>query len=453
MLGIIRPKMSARLAVVLVLAASTAGCAVPSIGMPSIPFISGNDDPDKESWSEARARKKEERAELKAERAAERKSKKDAARARRRGDTYEEPVQQAASDNFFEEQSPYESRARDTRDTRDNRDTSSGYRDMRDTRRAAPSGISPYDDNTSSDRRYAASEVAMDERGGEPQLRGGDNDMDRREMQRREPEPMTAEEIGQMASISTNARRSVRSLNDLQPMLRDFDRIYTPRGIAPFPTVLFFHGCEGPTRSHETDWATFYTGMGYAMISVDSISGRDIAWEDVCNMQNLNPAERAADVFASLEYAKTLPFVDPENIVITGFSHGAATVWASLLLASSDMPPIGIRDLPRDGLRGVQAAYMFYGPCLSPWTIDVPAVSFIGENDRYIDPRDCARSARKANVSGVDFDYEIYPGATHTFDHRKPNQANMEAGSVFDRKATDMAQARIKEHLARHAPN
>lgn len=442
MLGINIKQSASRLPVVLALALalSTAGCAVPSIGMPKIPFVGGEEDPDKETWSEKRARKKEQRAEKKEQRNAERAREKAAARARRRGETYREPVQRASSDSYFEEQNPYEDRRRDSRNSR------VASADI------APSGISPYADDRRSSRRSSSSSssssaVGMASRDTDAQLSGGDNSM-----QRHAPEPMSAEQIGQMASISTNARRSTRSLGDLQPMLRDFDRIYTPRGVAPFPTVLFFHGCSGPTRSHETDWATFYTGLGYAMIAVDSIGGRDIKWEDVCNMQNLNPAERAGDVFASLDYVRGLPFVDPENLIITGFSHGAATVWATLLLASSDMPPIGIRALPRDGLHGVKAAYMFYGPCLSPWTVDVSAVSFIGESDRYIDPRDCARSARKANISGVDFDYEIYPGATHTFDHAKPNQANQEAGSVYDRKATDMARARIKEHLARHVP-
>ncbi len=407
-----------RIAFVLVLALSTAGCAVPSIGMPKIPFVSGDKDPDKETWSEARARKKDERLAKREERA----------RARR-GDRNDSGADQDTRDEgFFEREDPYDNRQRTSRVA----DSDLG-----------PAGISPYADSRDYSRRAPASAVEMAPAEREPQLRG-------QPAQRGVAEPMTAEEIGQMASISTNARRATRPIGDLQPMLRSFDRIYTPRGVAPFPTVLFFHGCEGPTRSHEADWASFYTGLGYAMIAVDSISGREIDWEDVCNMQNLNPAERAADIFASVDYARGLPFVDGEQLILTGFSHGAATVWASLLLASSDMPPIGIRSLPRDGLRGIQAAYMFYGPCLSPWTVDVPAVSFIGENDRYIDPRDCARSARKANVSGVDFDYEIYPGATHTFDHRKPNAANQEAGSVYDRKATEMARARIKEHLARH---
>lgn len=436
MLGIDTKMTGPRLAVVLALALSTAGCALPSIGMPKIPFVGGEEDPNKETWSEKRARKKIEREELKAEKDAERARAKEITRARRRGETYQEPVRQASSDGYFEEQNPYENRRSDSRNSR------VASADI------APSGISPYADDRGSSRRSSSSTsaVGMAPRGTDARLSGGDN-----AMERRGPEPMSAEQIGQMASISTNARRSTRALGDLQPMLRDFDRIYTPRGVAPFPTVLFFHGCSGPTRSHETDWATFYTGLGYAMIAVDSIGGRDIDWEDVCNMQNLNPAERAGDVFASLEYVRDLPFVDPENLIITGFSHGAATVWATLLLASGDTPPIGIRALPRDGLHGVKAAYMFYGPCLSPWTVNIPAVSFIGENDRYIDPRDCARSARKANVSGVDFDYEIYPGATHTFDHAKPNQANREAGSVYDRKSTDQARARIKEHLARHA--
>lgn len=425
MLELNKHKSAVRIALALALALSTAGCAMPSIGMPKIPFVSGDKDPDKETWSESRARKKDERAARKEARREERLARREG---RNRGSNDSSAGRMTRDEEFFDRNDPYDNRRQPSRVS----DSDLG-----------PAGISPYADNRDLPRRAPASAVAMAPGAGEPQLSG-------QPMQRGVAEPMTAEEIGQMASISTNARRSTRPIGDLQPMLRNFDRIYTPRGVAPFPTVLFFHGCEGPTRSHESDWASFYTGMGYAMIAIDSISGREIEWEDVCNMQNLNPAERAADVFATVDYVRGLPFVDSENLVITGFSHGAATVWASLLLASSDMPPIGIRNLPRDGLHGVKAAYMFYGPCLSPWTLDVAAVSFIGENDRYIDPRDCARSARKANISGVDFDYEIYPGATHTFDHRKPNQANREAGSVFDRKATEMAQARIKEHLARH---
>lgn len=414
-----------RIALALALALSTAGCAVPSIGMPKIPFVSGDRDPDKETWSEARARKKDERAERREAKEEARLARREA---RRSGSSASSTDQGTRDQEFFDRNDPYDNRQATSRMAGSN---------------PGPAGISPYGDNRDASRRSPASAVEMVPEQRAPQLSG-------EPMQRRAAEPMTAEEIGQMASISTNARRATRPIGDLQPMLRSFDRIYTPRGVAPFPTVLFFHGCEGPTRSHESDWASFYTGLGYAMIAVDSVAGREIEWEDVCNMQTLNPAERAADVFATVEYVRGLPFVDSEQLILTGFSHGAATVWASLLLASSDMPPIGIRSLPRDGLHGVRSAYMFYGPCLSPWTGDVSAVSFIGENDRYIDPRDCARSARKANVAGVDFDYEIYPGATHTFDHRKPNEANREAGSVYDRKATEMAQARIKEHLARH---
>lgn len=266
--------------------------------MPSIPFISGDDDPDKETWGEARARKKDERA---ARKEAQREERLARSAARKRGSNDSSADRMTRDEDFFDRNDPYDNRSQTSRSTRVA------------NANPGPAGISPYADNRDLPRRAPASAVEMAPGSGEPQLRG-------QPMQRGVAEPMTAEEIGQMASISTNARRSTRPIGDLQPMLRNFDRIYTPRGVAPFPTVLFFHGCEGPTRSHESDWASFYTGMGYAMIAVDSISGREISWEDVCNMQNLNPAERAADVFATIDYVRGLPFVDSENLVITGFS-------------------------------------------------------------------------------------------------------------------------------------
>jgi dienelactone hydrolase len=189
--------------------------------------------------------------------------------------------------------------------------------------------------------------------------------------------PLSAEAIAQMATSPKSApRRATKTINDVQVILRKHNRIYTPKGEAPYPTVLFLHGCSGPTKSHERDWANFYASQGYAMIAVDSVAARGLDWVDVCNQDVLNPAERAADVFASLRYARSLPIVDPDRLVLTGFAHGGSTVWASLLLASGNIPPIGIRTFPVDALQGVRAAYIFHAPCLAPWTVDVPAIAF-----------------------------------------------------------------------------
>lgn len=263
--------------------------------------------------------------------------------------------------------------------------------------------------------------------------------------------PLSAEDIAQMARTSRSVkRRATRSIGDVEATLAKAMRIYTPRGIAPYPTAVVFHGCSGPTATHERDWANFYTAQGMAMIAVDSIGARGLDWEDVCAQDTLNPAERAADVFAALSFARGMEVVNPNKLVISGFAHGGSTVWASLLLASGETPPIGIRSFPRAGLEGVQAAYMFYAPCLAPWTVDVPAISFLGENDKFVDERSCIKHARRISGSEVSFDYEIFKGAGHTFDHRKPNQMNREAGSLYDEKATQAAMEMIKDHLDRY---
>ncbi len=45
------------------------------------------------------------------------------------------------------------------------------------------------------------------------------------------------------------------------------------------------------------------------------------------------------------------------------------------------------------------------------------------------------------------FSYKIFTGATHTFDHARPNASNVEAGSVYDAAATAEAQAMIAAEI------
>lgn len=296
-----------------------------------------------------------------------------------------------------------------------------------------PATISPYDQNMSqSGQPMPTSQVGMGSVAA-PQPQGN----------------LSSEDIARMAQTTRSVpRNATGTIRDVEVLLRDSYRIYTPRGKAPYPTVLFYHGCSGTTIAQERDWASFYTSLGYAMIAVDSISPREINWQDVCSMGRLNPAERAADVFASLRFARSLPIIDANRLVLAGFDHGASTIWASLLLASGQTPPTGMREFPRDALNGVRAAYMFYAPCLAPWTVNVPAVTFLGGNDKFVDSQTCVKHARRITGSTVSFDYEIFPGATHTFDHRSPNDFNRSSGSVYDAKATERAREMIKDHLS-----
>ena len=164
------------------------------------------------------------------------------------------------------------------------------------------------------------------------------------------------------AEARNRAQAPATSLAQIQRVLVPHIRVYRPEGPGPFPGVILLHGCSGPTPSHEADWAHFYAERGVVTLAVDSLGPRQLDWERVCNLETLTGRERAADILAALEHARSLAFVDPERLALTGFSHGAWTIWEFLLLASNRTPPLGLEAWPEGGAEGVSAAFLFYGP-------------------------------------------------------------------------------------------
>lgn len=254
-----------------------------------------------------------------------------------------------------------------------------------------------------------------------------------------------------IASALARAKATVKTtdLASINAALRPHDKIFKPEGEGPFPTVLFFHGCSGPTATHEEDWAKFYNAIGVAMIAVDSYAGRGIAWEEACDLQVMTPWQRAADVLATIAHARTLDYVDANRIVLSGFSHGAITVWTTLVYASTETPPLSLKSWPAGAMDGVRLSFPFYGTCLGNWSVPIPTTMFLAENDRYIDEQSCVDFANANPEMSEYFSYRLFEGATHTFDHARPNASNVEAGSVYDAAATNEAQATIAAAIAK----
>jgi dienelactone hydrolase len=250
-----------------------------------------------------------------------------------------------------------------------------------------------------------------------------------------------------LENARADARAQLTTLEEIGATLRPYDRIYRPRGEGPFPAVLLFHGCSGSTLSHEEDWANFYNALGIAVFAVDSITPRGLDWQQVCDLRILTGRERASDVLASLEYVRELDYIDSQKLALSGFSHGAWTIWELLGLAGREQNPLNLAEWPQRGLEGVRATFLFYGPCLENWNVPIPTIAFLAENDRYIDEQTCI-DARARNEENSEFlSVVIFASATHTFDHARPNAANRAAGSVYDAEATRAARLEIARRL------
>jgi|GEM_PF-1402197 len=258
-------------------------------------------------------------------------------------------------------------------------------------------------------------------------------------------------ESNDLEAFAALARKQARkttprvSLSEVGEFVRSNDTIYWPEGAGPFPAVLFFHGCSGRTVSHEIDWAKRYNDIGIALISVDSLTGRNLEWDDVCNLKKLLPWERANDVLSTIDFAKTHEKIKGDALYLSGFSHGAMTVWATLGFASTQTAPIGLDKWPDTGLDGVQGAFLFYGSCMGDWDVNIDTTLFLGRDDLYIDEAGCEAYLETHPDTAGPLKVTIFDKATHTFDHATPNASNVEAGSIYDEAATLASWDRIQD--------
>lgn len=251
-----------------------------------------------------------------------------------------------------------------------------------------------------------------------------------------------------ITQAKTNAQQSVeaKSLAQMQQELLPHERVFIPEhGQAPYPVVLFMHGCSGATATHEQDWAKRYNDIGVAVIAIDSYAGRDIDWNDACDFTKMTPWERSGDIAAIIDSLDERDFADPSQVYLTGFSHGALTIWSFLEQLSNNETPLSLTQLPANNYQEViKGTFLFYGSCPSQWSVNINTLMLLGDADRYIDETVCQNYAKTHSANAGSFDYVVYPDATHTFDHAKPNQANIDAGSLYDEAATLDAWQRIK---------
>jgi dienelactone hydrolase len=236
--------------------------------------------------------------------------------------------------------------------------------------------------------------------------------------------------------------------------LRPGFEFHTPEGDGPFPTGIFFHGCGG-VSDRIRSWARELNAAGWAALILDSLGPRGITGEEVCSGRRLLGRERAGDVLVAIEEARRRPEVDPERLVLFGWSHGGWTLIEIMAMNPPRELPPSLNAAPTRALEGVRGIVLFYPYCglaarTGVWEPKIPALFLLGRNDQTAPAAPCIVMAEDLRDSGRVAEAHVYEGVGHGFDH--PNRPG-DPDSRRSPNATARAHSALLDFLARHAAN
>jgi carboxymethylenebutenolidase len=178
-----------------------------------------------------------------------------------------------------------------------------------------------------------------------------------------------------------------------------------PSGEGPYPAILVSHENRGLTP-HIEDVARRLAKAGYVGLAVDLLSptGGSAAVSDPGEIPGMlgstSPDVLAGQFLSALEYLKSQPYVNPDQLGMTGFCFGGGMTW----LVATRAPEL-------------KAAVPFYGP--NPPLEDVPNIGaavlaiYAGDDDRINAGIPAIEAAMQEQ--GKTFEKIEYPGVGHAF--------------------------------------
>jgi dienelactone hydrolase len=176
------------------------------------------------------------------------------------------------------------------------------------------------------------------------------------------------------------------------------------------PAVILMHGCAGLPHRAIDGWKPLLREWGYATFVVDSFGSR--GYREVCTNGAVSSIQRVPDAYGALAILSTHPRIDPDRIVLMGFSHGglvanaAATDWA--------------RKFAHEPEHRFRAIFSFYPSCVgrveSRLRLVVPLRIHTGEKDDWTPAAPCVENMARYRADGGDVVVTVYPDAPHGFD-------------------------------------
>ena len=203
------------------------------------------------------------------------------------------------------------------------------------------------------------------------------------------------------------------------------------QGSGRLPVVLLMHGSGGVGPNIDY-WVRLLNGMGVSTFVIDGFTGRGLASVNT-DQARLGRLNFILDIYRSLDILARHPRVDPERIVLMGFSRGGqAALYASLDRFHEQWNSSGARF----------AAYIsFYPDCATTYRRDAetgsrPIRIFHGEADDYNPLRTCAAYVERLRAAGRDVAIATYPDAHHGFDTPLGTTATPSRGAQSVRECT-----------------
>src|SRR3954464_9521703 len=182
------------------------------------------------------------------------------------------------------------------------------------------------------------------------------------------------------------------------------------QGNGKLPVVVLMHGSSG-VGSGMDPWVRHFNAMGISTFVIDGFSGRGLTAVGP-NQALLGRLNFILDIYRSLDILAKHPRVDPDRIVLMGFSRGGqAALYASVNRFQKMWNRSGI-DF---------AAYVaFYPDCATTYRQDTevakrPIRIFHGPPDNYNPVASCKAFVERLKQAGADVQLTEYPNAPHGF--------------------------------------
>jgi dienelactone hydrolase len=205
--------------------------------------------------------------------------------------------------------------------------------------------------------------------------------------------------------------------------------ILRPRGDGPFGAIVLNHGVgedardrflESPTLFIQA--ASAFVSRGYAVVmplrrGFGETGGAFAEDAGECSSPHYGRSERAAasDVLAAYEFARKLPYVDPQRMILAGQSAGGV----ASLYAAAQQPAGLVAVLAFAAGRGGNPALHPGIPCAAEAlatlfqdlgsSVRVPVLMYYAENDLYFGPAASRSWFQRLQAGGVEAEYVLQP--------------------------------------------